>query len=595
MDVAGRRSRGSTSSARAARSFGDEDRRARALRGRSRRGGRVGFRRRGTRDEALLGGRAVGEERRGGDSARHREGGRARPTRSRARTPPRRRRGGERGDERQDAGGGHAGAGTTESSSRRGRRHCDADEDFFFSSLTGEPNDPSLFRVLTSCRDSSGELRARLLTRRACPFSPSSAIIAATVDARPRHARPPPRSPSPPRASLARCSPPSTAAPRARPGSSASASEAPAPPVRRHFSTSKSIRVVPRARAATPRPGAKPSFGTASSRARSTRARRPRAPGRSARRSREPGSRRPAALARAAPTAPDARAEKTPSRREAPGADARKNGQSRRSGDADLLTSDGQRAATCTNAAPFGERNDFKNHSQRHRKHPNALPWSASVTPHPTHPRPHPSIATESHLRAHLDHMVKGFERESRLRVPRGQMRDVVRRPPEPTSACARPPRRRRSRPAPADAAAGRRLGRLPASRTRERERPGRDGDDDADGGSERTRTRRRRTNARAKNAGDPRPALPRRRRRHARPRLERVGDSRAVRPGARGAAFARDARREDAGPARGDERSTRASAKAEKPRATRSRCPPPPRRTIAARTTTRSASRARV
>ena len=134
---------------------------------------------------------------------------------------------------------------------------------------------------------------------------------------------------------------------------------------------------------------------------------RPRARGRRARADRarrDAALRAPIARARFAPTR-RARARRAPRRagrtrrenaiatRGAPGADARKNEQSRRSGDADLLTSDGQRAATCTNAAPFGERNDFqKPFPNAHRKHPNALPWSASVNaPHPTHtPDPTP-------------------------------------------------------------------------------------------------------------------------------------------------------------------------------------------------------------
>ena len=220
---------------------------------------------------------------------------------------------------------------------------------------------------------------------------------------------------------------------------------------------------------------------------------RPRARGRRARADRarrDVALRAPIARARFAPTR-RARARRAPRRagrtrrenaiatRGAPGADARKNEQSRRSGDADLLTSDGRRAATCTNAAPnmakrFPKNTEFPN---AHRKNPNALPWSASVhAPHPTHtPNPPPLIATESHLRAHLDHMVKGFERESRLRVPRGQMRDVVAKATganakalalvRPDGAEAARPRRRRR--------AGRRLGRLPGHLVRrERERP---------------------------------------------------------------------------------------------------------------------------
>ena len=104
-------------------------------------------------------------------------------------------------------------------------------------------------------------------------------------------------------------------------------------------------------------------------------------------------TRRARARARAPRRAGRTRRENAIATRGAPGADARKNEQSRRSGDADLLTSDGQRAATCTNAAPFGERNDFqKPFPNAHRKHPNALPWSASVNaPHPTHtPDPTP-------------------------------------------------------------------------------------------------------------------------------------------------------------------------------------------------------------
>ena len=139
----------------------DEDRRARALRGRARGAAdaQAAGGARGERDEALLGGRAVGEERRGGDLGAPPRGVDERARLDHALVRRRAaRQGGERGDERQDAGGGHARRRddrefvAARTSSRRGARRATVTRttDFFFL-ISGEPNDPSLFRQMCYC------------------------------------------------------------------------------------------------------------------------------------------------------------------------------------------------------------------------------------------------------------------------------------------------------------------------------------------------------------------------------------------------------------------------------------------------------------